>query len=288
MIHFVSLASGSSGNCYYLSDGHTTILIDAGIGSRTIKKRLKELDLDFQNIQAVLVTHDHVDHIKAVGSLGEKSGIPIYSTRKVHSGISRSYCMTERLKTSAHFIEKEEPFMIGSLRITAFDVPHDSIDNAGYFIETTEGNFCLATDVGHLTESVIAYLCNADYLVLEANYDETMLRMGPYPTYLKERILSSTGHLSNREAAEFLVTHYSPRWRYVWLCHLSKDNNHPDLAYKTVEMRLGELGIRVGEDIQVIPLRRSLPTGIFHLGTAGNSVSSVATDMDLLPVEEKR
>lgn len=131
MIHFVSLASGSSGNCYYLSDGHTTILIDAGIGSRTIKKRLKELDLDFQNIQAVLVTHDHVDHIKAVGSLGEKSGIPIYSTRKVHSGISRSYCMTERLKTSAHFIEKEEPFMIGSLRITAFDVPHDSTDNAG-------------------------------------------------------------------------------------------------------------------------------------------------------------
>ena len=263
MIHFVSLASGSSGNCYYLSDGHTTILIDAGIGSRTIKKRLKELDLDSRNIQAVLVTHDHVDHIKAVGSLGEKSGIPIYSTRKVHSGISRSYCMTERLKTSAHFIEKEEPFIIGSLRITAFDVPHDSTDNVGYFIETTEGNFCLVTDVGHLTESITAYLCNADYLVLEANYDETMLRMGPYPAYLKERILSSTGHLS-------------------------KDNNHPDLAYKTVEMRLGELGIRVGEDIQVIPLRRSLPTGIFHIGTPGNSVSSAATDMNLFPVEEKR
>ena len=115
-----------------------------------------------------------------------------------------------------------------------------------------------------MTESVIAYLCNADYLVLEANYDETMLRMGPYPTYLKERILSSTGHLSNREAAEFLATHYDPKLKDIWLCHLSRDNNHPELAYKTVDFRLFQEGVRVGKDVSLHALKRTTPSDIFE------------------------
>ena len=265
MMRFISLASGSSGNCYYLATSDTAILIDAGIGSRTIKKRFKELELDFSSLAAILVTHDHVDHIKAVGTLGEKLHIPVFSTKEVHNGISRSYCMTEKLKTSARYIEKEVPFSVGNFRITAFGVPHDSHDNVGYFIESGNCKFCLVTDVGHITETIASYLLRAEYLVLESNYDETMLRMGPYPTYLKERIAGLDGHLSNREAATFLAENYSPYWKYIWLCHLSKDNNHPELAYKTVEMRLAEVGVKVGEELQVIPLRRSLPTGMFYL-----------------------
>lgn len=265
MIQFLSLASGSSGNCYYLSNTKTSILIDAGIGARTIKKQLKEFGLSLESISAVLVTHDHIDHVKAVGHLGEKGRIPIYATQQVHSGIERNYCISKKLETSARYIHTEEPFAIGDFRITAFDVPHDSHGNTGYYIECEDVHFCLATDIGHLTETIKSYLSQADHLVLEANYDETMLQMGPYPAYLKERILSPTGHLSNREAAEFLTNHYSPRWKYVWLCHLSKDNNHPDLAYKTVEMHLQSIGIKVGEDLQVIPLRRTTPTGIFRL-----------------------
>ena len=287
-LSFLSLASGSSGNCYYLGTPEFGVLIDAGIGIRTIKKVLKDKAIDFSKIVAVLITHDHADHIKTVGFLGEKLCIPVYTTEAVHRGISKSRYVEETLVNSRKVIEKEVPFMIRDFRITAFEVPHDSTDNVGYYIEYGNHKFTLATDVGHITETVSKYMSMANHLIIEANYDEEMLQFGTYPAFLKERVASPTGHLSNREAAEFLVTHYSPRWRYVWLCHLSKDNNHPDLAYKTVEMRLGELGIRVGEDIQVIPLRRSLPTGIFHLGTAGNSVSSVATDMDLFPVEEKR
>lgn len=265
MIQFLSLASGSSGNCYYLSNTNTSILIDAGIGARTIKKQLKEYGLSLETISAVLITHNHIDHVKAVGHLSEKSRIPIYATQQVHNGIKRNYSYSRKVESNARYIRTEEPFAIGDFHITAFDVPHDSLGNTGYFIECEDVNFCLATDIGHLTETISSYLCRADYLVLETNYDETMLRMGPYPAHLKERILSSTGHLSNREAAEFLASHYSPRWKYVWLCHLSKDNNHPDLAYKTIETSFHNIGIKIGEDLQVIPLRRTTPTGIFRL-----------------------
>ncbi len=265
MIQFLSLASGSSGNCYYLANEHTSILIDAGIGVRTIKKQLKEFGLSLESISAVLVTHDHIDHVKAVGHLGEKGKIPIYTTRQIHSGIEHNYCISKKLETSARYIEPEQPFAIGDFNITAFDVPHDSHGNVGYLIECEGKKLCLVTDAGHITEAISTHLCQADYLVLETNYDETMLQMGPYPAYLKERILSPTGHLSNREAAEFLMNNYTPKWKYIWLCHLSKDNNHPDLAYKTIEMYLNQIGVKIGEDIQIIPLRRTMPTGIFRL-----------------------
>ncbi len=268
MIKFFSLASGSSGNCYYLASSHIAILIDAGIGVRTIRKMLKERGIDLSDIRAVLVTHDHVDHIRAVGALGERFHIPIYSTREVHAAIMHSCRVSDRLRVSACYVEKEQPFMLGDMRITAFEVPHDSRDNVGYLIEIENERFCIATDVGHLTDTIVSYLSQAHYLILEANYDETMLRMGHYPQHLKERIASPTGHLSNREVAAFLVSHYSPMWKYVWLCHLSKENNHPELVLKTIEIHLREIGVIVGEDLQVIPLRRITPSPIYQFGKA--------------------
>ena len=263
-LSFLSLASGSSGNCYYLGTPEFGILIDAGIGIRTIKKVLKDHGIDFDKIVAVLVTHDHADHIKTVGYLGEKIGIPIYSTEGVHRGIQKSRYVEESITTSKRIIEKEVPFMIRDFQITAFEVPHDSTDSVGYFIEYGAHRFTFATDVGHITDTVGKYICKANHLILEANYDEEMLRFGSYPPFLKERVASPTGHLSNREAAEFIATHYTPDLKDIWLCHLSRDNNHPELAYKTLDIRFFEEGIRVGKDVTPTPLKRTTPSELYE------------------------
>lgn len=263
-ISFLSIASGSSGNCYYLGTPEFAILIDAGIGFRNIKKVLKDHSIDFGKIVAVLVTHDHADHIKTVGYLGEKLFIPVYTTAAVHQGIDKSRYVEEKLCASRRVIEKEVPFFIRDFRITAFEVPHDSTDNVGYFIEYGNHKFTFATDVGHITDTVGKYICQANHLILEANYDEEMLRFGTYPPFLKERIASPTGHLSNREAAEFLATHYNPQLKNIWLCHLSRDNNHPELAYKTVDERLYQEGIRVGKDVSLVALKRTTPSDLYE------------------------
>lgn len=265
-INFMSLASGSSGNCYYLATDNTAILIDAGIGIRTIKKVFKEYALNLQAVQGLFVTHDHADHIKAAGHLGEKYGIPVYSTEEIHKGMHRSYCMTEKLgREHIRLIRKEEPTQLGDFRITCFEVPHDGMDNVGYCISAGDKTFSFLTDIGHITPTASRYISMADYLVIEANYDESMLQMGPYPPHLKARIAGPNGHLSNGELAEYLANHFTEKLKYVWLCHLSKDNNHPELAYKTVEIALKEKGITAGKDVQVIPLRRTTPSELYSL-----------------------
>ena len=263
-IKFISLASGSSGNCYYLGTDKHGILIDAGIGIRTIKKELKEVNLSLSSVLAVFVTHDHADHIKAVGHLGEKYNIPVYSTKEIHEGINKSYCMTEKLSTSVHYINKEEPMKIDEFKISAFEVPHDGTDNVGYCIEIGDKIFSFLTDLGHITETAAHYICKANYLILEANYDLEMLRMGPYPKYLKERISGPNGHMSNTDTADFLADNINENLKYIWLCHLSKDNNHPDLAYKTVEWKLKSKGVVVGKDVQLIALKRSSPSDFYE------------------------
>jgi Metal-dependent hydrolases of the beta-lactamase superfamily I len=262
-VSFLSLASGSSGNCYYLGTSEYGILIDAGISVRSIKKILKDKEIDFDKIVAVLVTHDHGDHIKTVGCLGEKYNLPIYSTERVHDGIDRSRFVEETLFQSRKIIEKEIPFMIRDFRIEAFEVPHDSSDNVGYMIQFENQRFTIATDVGNITEMVARYLCMANHLVLEANYDDEMLRFGSYPDFLKERVAGNTGHLSNQQAAEFLATHYSPAWKSIWLCHLSRENNHPELVYKTVDFRLLQEGIRTGKDLKLTVLKRMTPSDVY-------------------------
>ncbi len=263
-IKFISLASGSSGNCYYLGTDKHGILIDAGIGIRTIKKELKEINVSLSNVCAVFITHDHADHIKAVGHLGEKYNIPVYSTREIHEGINKSYCMTEKLSTSVHYINKGEPMKMEEFKISAFEVPHDGTDNVGYCVEIGDKIFSFLTDLGHITETAAHYICKANYLILEANYDLEMLRMGPYPKYLKERIAGPNGHMSNTDTADFLADNINEHLKYIWLCHLSKDNNHPELAYKTVEWKLKSKGVIVGKDVQLIALKRSSPSDFYE------------------------
>lgn len=266
MLKYLSLGSGSSGNCYLLSSGTTTILIDAGIGIRALKRHLLAFGYSLSKINAVLVTHDHADHIKAVGKIAAEFHIPIYATELVHEGIARNYCVSPHLsKEDQRFVNKDSTIVVGDLQITPFDVPHDSNDCVGYRIEHEGIIFCLMTDIGHVTERVKEEVSKANYLVLESNHDHEMLMAGPYPAHLKGRISGPTGHLSNKEAAELLANSSSPALRHVWLCHLSEENNHPELARKTIDTILRSYGIVPGVDFQVDVLRRVAPSNIYEL-----------------------
>ena len=262
-IYFMSLSSGSSGNCYYLGTDEHAILIDAGIPVKQIKGYLKDVGIQFEKIMAVFVTHDHADHIKALGSLGEKCAIPVYATRDTHEGINNNYCMTEKLCSSVRYIEKEVPLKFHDFVITPFEVPHDGTDNVGYRIEVDGKVFCFVTDLGHITETVSKYILQANYLIMEANYDEDMLRMGKYPQFLKDRITSPKGHLSNKTTAKFLAENIHPGLKNIWLCHLSGENNHPEIAYKTVEYQLRGVGVIPGKDVGLCALKRTTPSELY-------------------------
>lgn len=259
---FFSLGSGSSGNCYYLGTKDYGILIDAGVGIRTVRKSLKEYGVSFEKINAVLITHDHADHIKTVGCFGDKHNIPIYSTETVHEGIQRNRVVQANLYQTKRVIEKEIPFAIDDFRITAFEVPHDSIDNVGYHIEFDGQSFVIITDIGCITDKIRQYASKANHLVIEANYDEYMLQAGRYPYYLKQRIGNGMGHLSNRLSAEFIASIYNEHMRNIWLCHLSQDNNHPEIAYKAVEEALNGKGCKVGKNVRLEALSRYKVSGL--------------------------
>lgn len=262
-LRFISLASGSSGNCYFLGNSHYGILIDAGIGVRTIKKALKEKDIPFENIIALFVTHDHADHIKSAGVIGEKCFIPVYTTEDIHVGMNRCYAMTEKIYASKRVVTKNEPLELRDFKITPFEVPHDGTDNVGYLFEYEDIKFVFATDLGHISDDVAQYLVQADYMVLEANYDHEMLRNGRYSPFLKERVSSNFGHMANHDTAEFIANNYQERLQHLFLCHLSQDNNHPELAYKTIEGKLAEKNIRVGKDLNLTVLKRTTPSEVY-------------------------
>ncbi len=266
MIEFLCLGSGSSGNSYFLKTPNSGILIDAGIGIRQMKKSLKEHGFSLDLVDAVFITHDHADHIKAVGHLANDFDKPIYATELVHLGINRNYCITSKL-TPEHqrIVSKGQTTQFGGFSITPFEVSHDSTDCVGYRIEAEGVVFCIVTDCGVVTPQVADAITQANYLVIEANHEESMLQNGPYPAYLKGRIQSEKGHLGNRQCAQALVSYATPNLRYVWLCHLSEENNHPELARKTIDQMLRENGIIAGKDFGLEVLKRKTPSGVYKL-----------------------
>ena len=266
MLKFISFGSGSSGNCYFLSTETDALIIDVGVGLRGLRKNCKEYGVSLQKVHHILVTHDHADHIKSVGSMSADFSLPVYATREVHVGINRNYCVTKKVaEPLACYIEKGQTVTLGDFQVTPFNVPHDSTDNVGYFIEAGGTNLCLITDAGMVTDEMKTFISRAHHLVIEANHDEEMVMSGPYPQFLKERILSGTGHLSNRSCGEAIAQNMSEALKHVWLCHLSEENNHPELARKTVESILRSYGIVVGSDLQLEVLKRNSPTGPYEL-----------------------
>ena len=266
MLRFISLGSGSSGNCYYLQTADDALLIDAGVGLRTLKKHLHNYGLRLDSVKHILITHDHADHVKSVGIISSEYNIPVYAINEVHNGIYRNYCVPRKIPAdNVRHISTGEKIRLGDFIVTPFAVPHDSSGNVGYRIEAEGVTFCLMTDVGHVTEEMQDYIAEANYLVIEANYDVEMLKNGPYPQHLKVRIDGPTGHLSNVACGEAIANYATTCLKRVWLCHLSEENNHPVLALKTVEQTLRSYDIIIGKDFIVEDLKRKSPSELYEL-----------------------
>lgn len=244
MLRFLSFGSGSSGNCYLLESTEGSILIDAGVGYRKVRKYFVEYGVNQEKIKAIFLTHDHTDHIAAVSSLAIYLKTPVYATATVHQRVKTNFRI--HLKLPKHLImpiEKRQPIDVAGFRVEAFDVPHDSADCSGYTI-TAEGlRFVLVTDCGEVTPLVAEMATAAQYLVLEANYDREMLENGPYPAHLRKRIDSATGHLSNEQSATFLSMARFDNLKKVFFCHLSENNNRPELVEEKMSGVLGPKGI---------------------------------------------
>lgn len=266
MTDFICFGSGSCGNCYYVRTNNYGLVIDLGIGIRPFKKYFRDYGLTLAQIGAMLVTHDHTDHVKAVGSLSCELHLPVYSSKEVHAGMQRNHFMSKKVnKENVHVLPAHTPMTIGPFTVTMFPVPHDSAGNNGYFIETGTCSICLITDAGHVTQEMESYIKRATHVILEANYDKTMLEKGPYPVYLKRRIAGSAGHLSNADCAQTLAESIGSQTRHIWLCHLSEDNNRPEVALQTVCERLTERRLLIDGKPEVEALKRSSPSPLYTL-----------------------
>lgn len=275
-IKFISFGSGSSGNCAYVGTENAGILIDAGVDADQVFKALKENNIQPESVKGICITHDHGDHIRYAYTIVRKyRHMHIYCTNRVMNGILRRHSITRRIKDYHIAIYKEITFEIAGLKITAFEVPHDGSDNAGFFIEYYDKNFTIATDLGHVSERAYHYMCKANYLMIESNYDNRMLNEGHYPEYLKNRIRAANGHLDNSDTARFIADNYTEALKYVFLCHLSNDNNTPEIARNEIIKALSEKNISVGngessiedrsKDIQLVILPRYESSALFIL-----------------------
>ena len=234
-------ASGSSGNCMSLSSGGTHILIDAGISMRRIESSLRGAGLELKDISGVLITHEHSDHISGLKMLIKYYGIPVYAP---HTVANRLRGMLPDIDSCPNIISVGEPFGLGSLLVRAFHTPHDTDESVGYRVEGG-GCFAMATDMGHVTEEVLEALTGADTVLIEANHDVDMLSYGAYPVYLKRRILSNRGHLSNENCAKLALYLCQHGTRQIVLGHLSKENNRPELALSAVRTQLSGLPVEL-------------------------------------------
>lgn len=266
MLRFISFGSGSCGNCYYIYTKDFGILIDVGIGIKRLKKYFMDYGLSLKSVRCILITHDHADHVKSVGIISNSLNLPVYTTARVHEGIKNNYCVRKKIgEGNIRIIEKGATFNLGDFTVTTFGVPHDSLENIGFKISLGDRTFCLMTDIGHITEELEHLISETDYLVIEANHDEEMLLTGPYPEYLKMRVHGESGHLSNKECGKALKNNATSRLKHVWLCHLSQENNHPELARKTVELALNSSARIDGKAIPVDVLKRNTASNIYDL-----------------------
>lgn len=274
---FVSFGSGSSGNCYYVGTADEGILVDAGVDFNMMARAMHDNGLSFANVRGIILTHDHGDHIRyAYGMLRKYKNIGLYCTPRVLNGILRRHNVSRRIKDYHHPIYKEFTFTLAGMQITPFEVKHDGSDNSGFYIDFGSTSLTIATDLGVISDRPAHYLRQSQSIVIESNYDRTMLDQGPYPAYLKSRIISETGHLDNQVTADFVAGMYTDRLRHVFLCHLSHENNTPEIAVETMTRALASVGVtRLGDglnplterDVQLslVALPRTEPTPLYLL-----------------------
>ena len=236
MFNFYSISSSSSGNCLLVQSDNTNILIDIGVSVKKIKSELEKLSLSLDDISGILITHEHSDHCKSISSICKKhSGIPIYLNKPTFEALQNIYGINI---DNIHYINPNVTFDINDLSITPFKIPHDAVLPCGYTISKGEHKMSIATDMGLVTDEVIESLSNNSFVFIESNYETEMLNTCRYPYYIKRRISSNMGHLSNVQCSEMISTLISKNTTRFMLGHLSNENNSPDLALKTVESTL--------------------------------------------------
>ena len=232
MFNFCSLYSGSSGNSLFVQTDNTKILVDAGESAKKIETALNSIDVNINDIDAVIVTHEHSDHIKGLSTISKKFDIPIYANKETWDAMPQ---VAEKTKNQNLF-NVNKKFEIGDLKIVPFSIPHDAANPCGFnIIKDNSHQLSIATDVGHMTKSIVDNLEGSEFILLESNYDTEVLRCCAYPYSLKSRIASDTGHLSNTMAGKtisYLLK--NGKLSTAMLGHLSKESNFPELAYKTV------------------------------------------------------
>ena len=239
-MRFVSIASGSSGNCIYVGSDKSHILIDAGISGKRIEQGLKEIGIKGSELDGIFITHEHSDHIKGLGVLMRKYEIPIYGTRETLEEIEGNSYLGKLNKELLNPLLPDTEFETGDLTIQPFRVDHDAANPVAYRVKNGRKSVAVATDMGHFNQYIIDNLQNLDAVLLESNHDVRMLETGPYPYYLKRRILGDHGHLSNENAGRLLCQILHDGLKHIFLGHLSKENNYEELAYETVRLEITE------------------------------------------------
>lgn len=247
MITLASLFSGSSGNAIYVSNKNTKILVDAGLSGKKIEQALLSIGEDIRDIQAILISHEHMDHILGAGVLARRFGIPIYANKRTWDAMSSTLKAVK--PEYICMFNTGDNFTIGDVEIQTFRTPHDAVESVGFNFFYKGKKLSIATDIGHMNKSLLSHLEGSDMILLESNHDVEMLKMGRYPWPLKKRILGEKGHLCNEMAAQVVAYLAKRGTKKFLLGHLSKENNFPELAFETVRNALMEKSIIPGQDV---------------------------------------
>ena len=250
------LASGSAGNSIYIQNGSTSILIDAGLTGKQIETRLNSIGVNPATLQGIVVSHEHSDHIKGVGVMARRYGMPVWMTQGTLDGSKKTFTGRERVRV----IDNDENFSIGDLELQPFPLPHDAADPVNYVVTDGVAKVAIATDMGVMTQLVYQRIKDVDFVAIESNYDYHMLMEGPYPWDLKKRISGRHGHLPNDGAAQTLCDLAQNGVKYAVLAHLSEKNNHPDVARTTCQDMFAQRGIK---DFPIKVALQDKPSDIF-------------------------
>lgn len=237
MFQFCSLYSGSTGNCSLVQSDTTKILVDAGESSKKIVEALNSINIDANSIDGIIITHEHSDHVKGLGTFSSKFNVPVYANIETWNAMLKQKEKVSKNNIKTFTFNK---FSIGDIEIDPFSIPHDAANPCGFNLYHDDKKMSIATDIGHIDSKIINHLSNSCFLLLEANYEPEVLKCSPYPYMLKQRIKGPNGHLSNIDAGKTISYLANHGLNKVMLGHLSKENNFPELAYKTVVENLME------------------------------------------------
>ena len=254
-----SIASGSSGNCIYVGSDHTHLLVDTGISKKKIDAGLKELEIKGEELDGILITHEHSDHIQGLGVFSRTYEVPIYATPGTIEGIENYAPLGKMPEGLLHPIHTDESFMLGDIMIDPFRISHDAREPSGYRMNCGGKAVAVATDLGIYDDYTVEKLKDLDAVLLEANHDIHMLEVGSYPYYLKRRVMGDKGHLSNELSGRLLCDILHDNLIHILLGHLSKENNYAKLAYETVklEVTLSDCAYK-GEELNMAVARRDM------------------------------